>query len=400
MSTPLAIAAVTQAFRGIIVDAVKDELTNSALVTTRPPDKVNDENDHVNVYLYHVTPDATWRNMDMPRQVRPGETAAPPLALVLHYLVTAYGPKDHRLLGLAMLGLHDHPVLHPTLILESKLDRQIEPARITPQPLTVDEITKLWGGFQTQFRVSAAYQVSPVLIDSTTDVKAALPVLKRGDQNRGPIAEAGAAPYITGLIFPEDRPSALPGDIVRVQGQNLSTEGVTARFVHPMLDPKGIELAVSRGEIEGEIQITLPGNPVDLAEWAPGFYSLALVVKREDVVVATTNELAMGFAPMITRDPNKGPEGSSLTITSMPRVREKQRTLLIVGNRQAEPRTITNDAADTSKPTTLVFDVPKLDKRTGYVIRLRVDGVDSIPVIQAGDPPQPGFDPAQQFEIT
>jgi hypothetical protein len=33
-------------------------------------------------------------------------------------------------------------------------------------------------------------------------------------------------------------------------------------------------------------------------------------------------------------------------------------------------------------------------------VRLRVDGVDSIPVIVTGTPPLPAFDPAQQVVIT
>ena len=399
MSTPLAIAAVTEAVRAIVMKAVSDELANSALVTTRPPDKANDENDHVNVYLYHVTPDASWRNMDVPRQVRPGESAAPPLAVVLHYLVTAYGPKDHRLLGLAMLGLHDNPVLHPAFILESQLDKQIEPPRITHQPLTVDEVVKLWGGFQAQFRLSAAYQVSPVLIDSATPVRASLPVLKRGDDNRGPIAAAGGAAQLRALVIPDDRPSALPGDVVRIQGQNLLPAGVTARFIHPLLDPVGIELPVAQGDIEGEIQFALPAKPADLAAWAPGYYALSLVVRANGVVVWTTNELSMGLAPVITRDPAKAHAGAVLTITSMPRVREKQRVMAIVGTRQAPLTGLTNDAADPSKPSTLTFDVPALDKKAGYVVRLRVDGVDSIPAIRTGVPALPAFDPAQQLEI-
>ena len=44
---------------------------------------------------------------------------------------------------------------------------QIERVRITPQPLSVDELSKLWTAFQTHFRISAAYQVSVVLIEST-----------------------------------------------------------------------------------------------------------------------------------------------------------------------------------------------------------------------------------------
>ena len=48
----------------------------------------------INVFLYQVLPDAAWRNRDMPRQMRPGETGHPPLPLVLYYLLTAYSDDE------------------------------------------------------------------------------------------------------------------------------------------------------------------------------------------------------------------------------------------------------------------------------------------------------------------
>src|SRR6185312_11398192 len=97
-----------------------------------------------------------------------------PLLLNLWYLVTAFGrdndavqPFGHRLMGKAASVLYDHPVLSAeeiksatTAALPSTdLDRQIERVRITLQPLSLDEISKLWTGFATQYRLSAAYEV-------------------------------------------------------------------------------------------------------------------------------------------------------------------------------------------------------------------------------------------------
>ncbi len=50
--------------------------------------------------------------------------------------------------------------------------------RITLQPLSVEEISKLWTAFQTQFRTSVSYQVSVVLIESQRPAKTPLPVLR------------------------------------------------------------------------------------------------------------------------------------------------------------------------------------------------------------------------------
>jgi hypothetical protein len=98
----------------------------------------------LNLFLYQTVVNAAWRNLDMPRQVRPGEVA--PLALNLHYLVTAYGRGEtdndgtsHRVLSGAMSVLHDHPVLGQSEIAASlpnnDLAEQFERLRITPLQL-------------------------------------------------------------------------------------------------------------------------------------------------------------------------------------------------------------------------------------------------------------------------
>ena len=78
-------------------------------VTTRPPDQVRDrEANQVNLFLYQTTPNAAWRNIDLPGRSSTGSEPAgpPPLALNLYYLVSAYGrdgddldPISHRLLA-------------------------------------------------------------------------------------------------------------------------------------------------------------------------------------------------------------------------------------------------------------------------------------------------------------
>src|SRR6202008_4512506 len=116
-------------------------------VTTKPPDKARattETANQVNLFLYSVTYDAAWLNMNMPSQAKPAETGSPPLPLVLHYLITAYSDtipmpdvESHKLLGKAMSVLHDHPLLGAeeikAALAGSGLDEQIERVRITPQ---------------------------------------------------------------------------------------------------------------------------------------------------------------------------------------------------------------------------------------------------------------------------
>jgi len=56
-----------------------------------------------------------------------------------------------------------------------------------------------------------------------------------------------------------------------------------------------------------------------------------------------------------------------------------------------------SNPADNSKPTTLTIEVPNAKQGT-YVVRLRVDGADSMPFDPTVTPPQ--FDPSQKVKIT
>ena len=80
--------------------------------------------------------------------------------------------RSHRFLGRAMSVLHDHPLLgadgdRAARSPESELHDQVERIRSRLSRCSVEEMSKLWSGFQTQYRLSVAYQVSVVLIEST-----------------------------------------------------------------------------------------------------------------------------------------------------------------------------------------------------------------------------------------
>ena len=88
-------------------------------VTTRPLDKARDNSgNQVNLFLFQMLPNPAWRNTDLRRPTAGAGPGSSPLALNLHYVVSAYGrnddeaePTSHRLLGRVMQILHEHPVL-------------------------------------------------------------------------------------------------------------------------------------------------------------------------------------------------------------------------------------------------------------------------------------------------
>jgi hypothetical protein len=366
----------------------------------------------LNVFLYQTVVNAAWRNLDMPRQVRPGEAGAPPLALNLNYLVTAYGRGEsdndsvsHRVLGGAMSVLHDHPLLSRTELSASltgnDLGEQFEQVKVTPLPLPLEEVSKLWTVFQTQYRISAAYQVTVLLIDSHLPVKAPLPVLQRGEGDRGVTTLAGPLASLSEIRPPNLQPAARLGEDIAVVGEQLTGADAVVRFTSARLKQR-VELPAANGAQPGELLVHLPNqveDPGAMSRWAPGFYTAALVVRKVSVPALVSNEVAFVLAPRITVSPATAASGTvNLSLTSEPRIVSGQRVLLLFGDRQVEPVSVTSPS-DLTQPTTLAFTIPGVTVGT-YVVRLRVDGVDSIPVVYSGTPPTPAFDALQRVTVT
>ena len=125
MSSPLAIAGVTAVLRDLLNDGlinhnVASVIGSSVKVSVGPPDQVvpanGSEASQLNLFLHQVTPNLGWRNEGLPSRGTSGRERLSnlPLALDLHYLVSAYsGGELHAeiLLGYAMQLLHENPVL-------------------------------------------------------------------------------------------------------------------------------------------------------------------------------------------------------------------------------------------------------------------------------------------------
>jgi hypothetical protein len=377
--------------------------TTQITVTTAPLDKVlngDEANNQVNLFLYKTESNAAWRNMDLPNQVKPGESGRPPLALNLYYLITAYGQGNnelvsHFLLGQAMRILHDHTMLGREEIQDalaaSALQDQAERIRITPQPLSVEEMSKLWSTFQTQYRLSAAYQVTVVLIESNLPVRTPLPVLRRGQEDRGVEAQAGLIPPFPTLLevlLPDGQPAVRLGETLILTGHHLEGDSLTVRFTHPRFTTGGPVTVLSATEAEVQVRLLDADDDPDApALWAAGVYTLAVVVRKPgETFDRTSNELPVAVAPRITsalplavaRD---GAGHATITLDCTPQVRPGQRAALLLGSREIPAEPFTDP---TGSLTFEVVDAPPGD----HWIRLRVDGVDSLLVDRSTIPPQ------------
>jgi hypothetical protein len=432
MSNSLSIAAVTRTLRNLLNSVATADYsalpsdtrpTTQIEVTTLPPDRVrlpDASHSRLNLFLYQTDINATWRNMDLPRRVRPGEAGHAPLPLNLFYVITAYAENDSELIGQVLLGtamqiLHDHPVLSRSEIGSalalSELDTQVERVRITPQPFALDELSKLWAGFQSEYRVSVMYQVAVVLIESNRPLRAALPVLRRGGADRGPLVVAAPAPTLLEVLEyfdptlptrpPHGKPAAELGDVVVLRGSNFGDEDMTARLQHRRLDdPLMLPLETERTDSEVQFRLPVASDPGIPAAWPAGFYTVELEVQRPTPPNWTTNRLPFGLAPTITGlNPTSQAAGAQpfdLSVTCTPQVLAEQRAVLLMGDREILP-TNTTTPPDPDSDTTLVFPIDGLEPGD-YVVRLRIDGVDSIPIDFTTSLPQ--FDSNQTVAIT
>lgn len=422
MSNSLAIAAVTATLRDILslvaqrlpLDPNPDPELNDATCTTKPLDKARtgEGANQLNLFLYQTSIHPQLRNGDLPGQARPGESAAPPLALKLDYVITAYGKGSdeilaHRLLGRAMSLLHDRAVLLPADVEKAlkgnDLHRQVERVRITPNPLTTEELSKLWAVFQTPYRVSATYQASVVLIDSNRRTAAPLPVLER---------RLGAVPALPPAYPTLDRielpargqpaarlPHTLPpapaaGDAVVIHGHDFVGTALLLSLSHrllpaPVVVPASSPTATTLG-------LTLPDDQDDLPV---GTYQVTVVARQgvDPAADRVSNAVPLAIAPRlrsIAPSPAVRDAQGRVTVTVQlsPQVWPQQRAALIVGSAEfvARPRL--------TKSATLTFDLANLPAGTHtYAVRLRIDGVDSL-VVQYGSEP-PTFDPSQRLEV-
>ena len=291
MSNFLAIATATATLRQILDDAVSKDVNGASATAVRPNAPSNQlPSPGVNVYLYHVTPNAAWRNADVPtRSADGGLMQRPRTAIDLHYLLSFYGNEGElepqRVLGSVIRVLHGHPnlprqkvrdVINASAFLKtSNLDEEVELVKFTQLPLSLEELGKLWSVlFQTTHVLSVAFQGTVVLIEGQSAPRATLPVRERNlyvVRFRQPMIEQVAA--AAGMEQPIIAAStlritgvALRGNVTRVRiGQQVATPapGQVSDTQIDVTLPAGLRAGIQSAQIE---QLTADGHAAYAAQ--------------------------------------------------------------------------------------------------------------------------------------
>ena len=436
MSNALAIASVTAVLKDLLNNGVIDHqlsgVVGEVTVSALPPDRLlvagEQETSRINLFMYHASPNPGWRNVGLPSRSSSGDRIAnPPLALDLHYLLTAYGASEFHaeiLLGYAMQLLHENPVLSRDMIrrtlapvspvtgvilptplntlIASELADQVETVRLTPQTMTTDDVSKLWMAIQSHYRPTAVYQASVVLIESRASTRSALPVAndKRGLYvvpfrfpaiqdvvnvlgDRAPIA-VGATIAIRGRDLVGDS-TFVNFDGVEVAPASMTSERIELGLTSPL--PPGIYAGVKGMQIVQKIPMGDP--PVDHRGTESNVAAFVLrptitngpVIGGGDILnLASTTETIDGKVVQL--------RAGSLRVKFDPRVGRNQKVTLMLNEINVAPGAVTHaytfgapssNGLAVGVDETDAIDIPFTRVVAGtYLVRVQVDGAESV----------------------
>ena len=216
-----------------------------------------------NLFLYQIDMDGHLRNFPL------DEGQMPPLWLVLHYILTAFDVDKnsdsilaHNLLGEGLLTLYELNFIEPSLNVAS-VDNP-EPLKITFDSADSELLAKIMQGTDEKYRVSAAFQIRPVMIAPSESPRYALPVKTIGPPSaQGVVVLPSLGPKLE-TINPG---KFVPGDTITLTGLDIGTEIEEIRLNNTTFPV----VAAKTGEIKANI-------PVDTT-LSPGSYPVRAVLK-------------------------------------------------------------------------------------------------------------------------
>jgi hypothetical protein len=392
VSNSLAIAAVTSTLRYVLDQALQQphagQVGGAGVTLLRPAELSSvdlEEAPGINVYCYQATPNHAWNLTDLPtRRSDASFVQRPVAALDLHYLVSCVGLEPQivpqRLLGRVVVALAATSVFTRDLVAaardaygtetdtsfltESDLASEVELVKLSPIPLSLEELSKLWGVLDTPYVLSLAYQATVVLIAADVTPRVALPVRRRV------LSVAAAGPPRLESVDP---PAAASGDTIVLRGSRLLGPVTAVRLGRASLAPaSGATNAELRVVLDDSVSAGLHAlHVLHTSAAGPGGVPPARTV-------ASSNTLPLLVRPQVTV---AGATASEVTLTVAPPLQEGQRASVVLGRLDGAGErafVLPPVAADEAPLDTLVL--PRAEIPDGrWLVRVQVDGIESLP---------------------
>jgi hypothetical protein len=274
----MALADTTRAI-GAVSSALKERIDAITTITTfvGRPSETSNTNPHLNLFLYEISFDPHLKNTPL------NEGEKPPLWIVLKYLLTAFesatdsdSERAHLHLGAALRAVYTDDLLK----MEGLSPAIIEALSPNPSPLHVtfdesppDLLAKLMQGPDDKVRLSACFQVRPVMIAAAEPGDFSL--LVGVDYTKSPVRPAD--PYVgldlipsMGAHIDEISPVGFEvGEEVTLKGDDLHLSGLSV-----MLGPVELPVTMQRPE---ELRFRVDPAIIAGSSVSAGSYPVAVV---------------------------------------------------------------------------------------------------------------------------
>jgi hypothetical protein len=381
MSNHLAIATVTAALQQVLMTPVSNAVSGAKVGFSRP-DASSSITPLVNIFLYQITPNAAYRNADLPTRRSDGSLAQRPTAAFdLHYILTFHGDdtklEPQRLLGAVATALHAQPLLAADninnaasafgFLAGSGLDSQVERVRFTPTGLSLEEFSKLWSVFfQVEYSLSAAYQASLVLMQSDDTPAPAPPVLERNLY-----VVPFESPHVDRVVSQDPKKPITSTSTLLIQGMHLRGPNTFIRIEDQEFTPAS----------SSDTQLTLALIPALHA----GVKSLQILQKLDMGTPAVahrgfeSNVASFVLCPTVSSATAVAAvSGTDVTVNLVPNIDIGQRIVLLLNNVAPAPPAAYSSlgVVSTANAPSIVINIANVPNGT-YLVHVQVDGAES-----------------------
>ena len=271
---------------GAVSETLRSQLQSRSFIptTVKRPEfaALNDTGPKLNLFLYQIAFDPHLKNHSL------DEGQPPPLWLVLHYLITAYDDGNdsdtvdaHSLLGRGLACLQTMNFLNS---LVPALADNPEPLKLSFDSSDVELLSKVMQGSEEKYRISAAFQVRPVLIAPDVPPAYAPLVLTVGP----PGAEGVVVLPSMGPVLMQVTPSRFEAGATL----EFAGDGINGSFESVFVGSMELPVIAAR---EGAIKIVMPNVPTVSAGYVPACVARRLPSGRQQ----TSNPLFISLLPTL-----------------------------------------------------------------------------------------------------